>query len=198
MRKIDAVNIVLTSNGLGETTSVDTSGPSDAALASRLVDEEDLRIQMRGWHYNTRKDVELSPDNSGFIYLPTGTIRIDSCCADAWRNITQVGERLYDLDNNTFVFGSSVRVSYVLRFDIECIPEPVAQWIAARAAMSFFRRRGFRVNRELVNMIADTERQAMVAAYQFDADTSNLNLNDTKHMREVLGYRRADSRVFGA
>lgn len=62
MTKLDAVQEILRRSGLYVPPALDTDGASAAANAERVLDAEELAVQSRGWHYNTRRKVQLSPD----------------------------------------------------------------------------------------------------------------------------------------
>ena len=71
------------------------------------------------------------------IIIPTGCISIDTYGADEWRNFTQLGNYLYDLDNNTEQFDQGYKFEYVLRYNLGCIPHEIAEFIVSEAAVSF-------------------------------------------------------------
>lgn len=187
MTILEGINIVLGGNGLRRTTKRDSNGNSDVSEAELILDEEDLRIQGMGWHYNTYRDVTLSPDGDGFIMVPDTAIVIDSDQEDAYRNVTQQGGRLFDIDNNTFTFTGDLKVRYFRRMEFDCIPQMMAEWIAASAAVTFNERFG---RGNFLPRLQRAEETARVRAQQFDADTSNLNLNDTTDAFLARGGRR--------
>lgn len=47
--------------GLLPIGSLDTGGGSTPGIAERVLDDVELRVQARGWHYNMRRNQELSP-----------------------------------------------------------------------------------------------------------------------------------------
>ncbi len=199
MTKLDAVNLILTKAGMTRVSSLDTGGPSRAAEAERCLDEDELRIQMVGWHYNARRDVELTPDPStSRINIPTGCLTIDSFGQDAWRDITQRGDVLYDVDNNTYAFTGSLRVDFTERFDFDCIPLPVRTYIALTAAMTFFTNLpvGMRDYMRLRTLTADLQ-DAKTAANQFNDTKANTNLLNTASAREMRGDRTPHTNMLG-
>lgn len=194
MTVLEAVNIILSTAGLGQVANLESNQRSDASYAERTLNEVELRVQKIGWNYNTREDVELTPDGDSKIEVPTGVIWIDSHGSHAWRNITQVGSRLFDRDNNTSNFTGTLRVRYVLRFDFDCIPHPVADYIAAEAAYEFARRHGPRfIQPHQVGFVVaharDLRNRARNDARRYEADTANINLLDTPNVRAVEGAR---------
>lgn len=187
MTKLEGVNWVLRGVGMAGTAALDTSGNSDAAHAERILDEVEQEIQSRGWYYNTRCKVSLTPDGSDNILLPDGVLTIDSDYTDAWRKVTQVGGKLYDLDNNTDEFEGNLIVTYVLRYDFGCIPPPIQHYIACVAAMRFNETpRGHPTRRV---KLARDEASAQAMANRFDQDTSDTNILHTNDAEMVRGRR---------
>lgn len=199
MNKLAAVNMILSKAGLNRVSTLDTNGNSDAAEAERVLDEEELRIQTEGWHYNMREDVELERDSaSGKIYLPVGCLTIDSDNFDAWRNITQIGDHLYDRDENTDEFdeGTTLRCSYTLRYSFECIPIEVRTYIALAATKTFIENRP--LTREKFARLQVLERdvdRARLTALQINGDREDVNTLNTTSARRTRGNR---SRVLTA
>ena len=108
MTKLEAVNFILKRAGSYPVPALDTNGSSWASHAERMIDDEDLRIQTMEWHYNRRTNVTLSPAGDSKIYLPTGCLTIDSFGSSASRNVTQLGDHLYDLDENSETFDEDI------------------------------------------------------------------------------------------
>lgn len=197
MTRLEAVNLILSACGLGAVANLETATKSDAASAERVLNEVELRVQKVGWNYNTRSDVEIEPDADSHIVGPTGTIWMDSDAGDAHRNLTQLGSRLYDRDNNTDEFTSSVHVRYILRYDFDCIPHPVADYIASEAAYEFARRHGRRFVEPgqlgfVISACREQRGRCRVEARRYESETANINLLDTEHVRRIKGDRLAE------
>lgn len=195
MDKLAAINEILMRCGLGTVASLDTGNRSDAALAEIVLDEVDLRIQGKGWSYNIRENVELEYDGSGYIMVPSGTIWIRSGGQDAWRDVAQVGGKLYDRDNNTDVFTSNLYCDYCLRYDIECIPFEVRQYIVVAAAEEYLTRYGDRLMGPRaafakLQLIQKSLRSARTDAKRFEAETGSHNVLSTVEHKTAIGWRQ--------
>lgn len=198
MTRLEAVNIILSTCGLGAIANLGTATISEAGYAERVLNEVELRVQKIGWNYNTREDVEIAPDADDHIVAPVGAIWMDADPERTGRNLSFVGNRLYDRENNTDKFTSSVRVTYVLRYDFDCIPHPIADAIAAEAACEFARRHGRRFIEpsQLGFVISSAERQRLrtrVEARRYESDTANINVLDTPDVQAVKGNRDGES-----
>lgn len=92
MTKLEAVQEVLRRNGIKPASALDPNGDSTMGQAERILDAEELNIQTRWWHYNTRTDIEVSPS----LYTFTGadwtaaskTLTKTGAFADAWAGQT--------------------------------------------------------------------------------------------------------------
>lgn len=196
MNKLQAVQKILRSNGLQPRNQLDTTGASDMADAERILDEVELEIQARGWHYNTRKKVQLSPGTGDRIEIPEGVIAIDTDYTSSSVNVTQQGQFLYDLDNNRDTFTDSVYVSYLIRFEWDCIPYPIREYIAAEAALRYHnarvKRSGATVN--FRQGLYDWLNRAEAQAKQFETTASDESILDTPLLRRVRG--RSNHSIF--
>lgn len=183
MTKLDAVNIVLTSNGQRPMSELHTGSTSIVSEAERTLDQVELEIQTKGWHYNTLRKVTLTPDVDNHIVIPAGVITIDTDDTDASKDVTQQGDHLYNLDDNTDEFTDPLSVTYVQRLEFSCIPEPFKQWIAAEAAHVL----GKNYHPEQWarnNNLAASAALRKAEAQRFNGDKSNANvLNNVDAVR---------------
>lgn len=186
MTKLEAVREILRSAGLGEAPALDTGGASNASFAERLLDEQDLEVQTDGWLFNTRTKVRLTPDIAGIIIMPAGSITIDSDDVDYYRNITQLGRRLFDLDKNTGVFTDPITVTYTIRFGFDCIPQPVQKYITRRACERYNDQYG---RLERARALAVETNRAYAAAMRFDEASTDVNLVRSWASGMVRGQR---------
>jgi hypothetical protein len=134
--KLEAVNAMLDAIGEDPVNQLG-SGLSDAELALRKLNEISRDIQAVGWEFNTEFSTTLTPDINGYITLATNVLKFDSVDADATRRIVQRGSRLYDLDNKTFIFSSSIKADVVYEYDFEELPYTLRAYVLARAGRIF-------------------------------------------------------------
>jgi hypothetical protein len=190
MTKLEAVNIILRGMGRAGTAALDTGGNSEAAQAERTLDEVEQRVQtMYPWYFNERFDVTLSPDVDDHITLPTGALVIDAYGPDGYREVTQVGSRIYDKDNNTDEWDADLRVVYQLRYDFGCIPPPIQEYIAAKAAREYNDRYGEQRNTRRKAELERKEMEARAAANRFDDQSADVNLTWSWEADGIRGRR---------
>lgn len=144
--KLEAVNTMLRVIGQVPVLSIPDSGISDAAVASAVLDEYTKELQSTGYDFNTDTEKELTPNVDGFILIPDNVIRVDISRCYRVRNIvfrpTSEGRRLYDQDDNTFVFDDDAKVivDWVFTQDFEYLPETLQRYVIIRSARVFANR----------------------------------------------------------
>lgn len=163
-------------------TALQTGLASDAGEAERILDDCELEVQSQGWHYNTRKDVTMTPNGDDEILVDSTVIEIDTYGVDVEMDVANVGGKLYDLDDNTFSFDDTIKVWYTLRYDFVCIPLQIRTYIAKYAAFKFAELRG-----TVTQTIYDDYILARSRANSFNSRSRNDNMLDTVHHRRVRG-----------
>ena len=132
MSKLEAVNICL--NAMGEPSINSLDGAAiDAQMASDLIDETSRSVQAMGFYWN-REAFTLTPNAAGEIVLPSNTARVDTIDGDKSISVVQRGTRLYDLENNTYVFDKSLKVDLILILAFEDLPLAAKNFITMRSA----------------------------------------------------------------
>lgn len=186
MNMLEMVRAVMLDNGLGEPTALNTGGPSDAGTAERIIEREAQTVLLEdAWAFNVKGKLALTPDGSSHIQVPDGTLIIDVDDADMWKNVRQVGDRLYDFDNNTDEFDQDVSIMVTLRYGPECFPMHMKQYLVARAsrAMAAFRKDSARFN-----YLQGLERDAFIRARQVENDLQDVNITNTDGVQGAAGH----------
>lgn len=139
--RLDAVNRMLSAVGQLPVASLSGGLPADATMALAILNEIDLETQMRGWHFNTEKQLLLK-DGGGKIAVPANTARLS---VDKYKysskNITIRDDggtmRLYDKQAHTFVLNTDIEALVVTLFDFEQTPEAFRRYVTLRSARIF-------------------------------------------------------------
>jgi hypothetical protein len=189
--KLDAVNYILMRNGEGPVSVLDTGGSSAAARAERTVDLSEWEIQAEGWRYNTRENVDLSPDTNGKIAIPFGVFHIDATGDSTDTNVVQQGDYLFDQTNNTDVFEDPVTTSYTLRMDWCHIPPMIRRLIAAVASERYNEQHG-RVPEKYARQrdLAQNTMKVRLSAERDEGDTADINILTSPHALALKGRTR--------
>jgi hypothetical protein len=187
LTKLQMVQRVSEMCGLGAPSSLDpTSTSSVYATIERFIDEHNRQLQNENrWSVSVEDNVTLTPDTvTGEITVPVGAMVTVSSKSDASRNIIQRGSKLYDLDNNTYVFDGDliVKVSYL--YDVECLPEHLQSLIAARAAVQFTE---FRIDTTRYAVVQEREKKAYQTAVRVEGDILKPSVAGTERSLRVLG-----------
>jgi hypothetical protein len=112
-------------------------------------------------------DGQIKIDNGVLIYLwPLKE--------SASRMIVQTGRVLFDQDANSDIFSSGLTVSYKIAFDIGCLPEHIATFVADSAAVQFIETYPGADRNLYRPAIAAREQSARVAK---SIDTMQANVN---------------------
>jgi hypothetical protein len=72
--------------------------------------------QLRGWHWN-REVHSLSPDINGNINLPNNVAKVDTTGIDYPVDVVQRGLRLFNIDDNTYVFTRPIKLQLYVILD---------------------------------------------------------------------------------
>lgn len=135
--ELEAVNLML--NAIGETrvVTLDAATHEDAGDALRLLRHWNMTVQEEGWRFNTRYDVLLTRDADGFIFPPANTLNIEAAGRDSDKNVSYIDGKLFDLDNNTFVWTEDIYTTQTLLYDFGQLPQSARNYILQCAGLEF-------------------------------------------------------------
>lgn len=137
MTKLQAVNRMLRSANEYPVVSLTDDGVNDTNIAEDVLDETNFMVQIEGQNCNTTEE-ERHPTTEGYILLPDGTLHVEAMDEDRGINVTVRGARgdmkLYNVDDNTFVFEDSIKLKMVIGLDFEELPTPMQYWVTDMAA----------------------------------------------------------------
>lgn len=132
MQKLTVVNRMLaTIAEKGLTSLTDTHRMLADCLDN--LDEANRQIQADGWWFNM-ETVTLIPNNvdSG-LYLPNDCLSVRT----PTRNLVKRGNRVYNLDEGSYIFTTDLEVELIREVEFEDLPEIAASYIAATAVLQF-------------------------------------------------------------
>jgi hypothetical protein len=124
LSKLDAINRMLRASGEYPVSTLAVTGSNDVSMAIQTLDEITMQCQLTGLNCNTVIET-LSPDSSGKIYIPDTVLAVDTVDVDINRNIVQRGRNptyLFDVDENTDVFTTTVKVKITYALPFEDLP----------------------------------------------------------------------------
>ena len=160
VNELQAVNMLLAAIGESAVSSLETATTVDVTQAKNLLSNINREVQQKGWHFNTEWDVVLSLDSDSRIPLGISILSIYSPTKLTTIRGREGSPFLYDLDNNTFTWETSINDAITITLlDFEDIPQTARQYITSKAARIFQEEIIGQVSAESVN------RQEEVEAY---------------------------------
>lgn len=137
LSELQAVNKMLATIFEAPVNSLDNPSVSDAAIAKNTLDEVRREVLIKGWDFNTERNVSLAREAvTNYVPIPNNTLFVDSEDSDP-HDVTQRGMKLYDKVNHTFVFNASVVVQIRYLLDWDELPEAAKHYIMVMAARRF-------------------------------------------------------------
>lgn len=185
--QLESVNVML--GHIGESPINTLSGilPISATTALACLNEVSKEIQSEGWHFNSERNVTLSPDSdTNSINVPADAVQVDA--DDTSVDIVQRGSVLFDRADNTDTFTKSIKVNLVRLLDWDSLPEEARRYISLRASRIF---QGRTVgSRELEALIARDEYQARSRLEESDYGGSDRTIFDNFDAAIRIGRNR--------
>ena len=198
--KLQGVQEVMRRMGKHPADALDTGGASVEAHIERVMDDASLSVQSEGWYWNTKYDVEVSPDGddgdkikvSELEGVSVAVFHVDTHGDDADKDVVRKGDYLYDLDENTDAFSSSIKIRYSFERAFSEVPDSFQKWIIALAGFNFNRYYVGSQNADsaLQIEIGDSRRQAT----REEIRARDVNVLNTQEMQHIRGRRTTPDR----
>lgn len=174
--ELEAVNTILAVIGESPISSLqEGAAVADAVTARSTLSEVCRAVQSRGWHFNTDKDVTLTPAAyTNEIIVPLNCLRVDTTEEYKDNDVAHRGTKLYDRRKQTYQFTTSVKVDMVVLLPFEELPETARHYITIKAARVFQSRT---VGSDaLFQFTAVDERDALAALKRAEGITGDYNI----------------------
>ena len=186
--ELDAINTMLTTIGESPVNSVNAS-TADTRIAQLILGEVDRATQIKGWNWNTEKEVTLTRNGSNEIVLANNVVRVDVSRQEYPDvEVVQRGNKLYDKKNKTFIFSKNLKGELVYLLPFTDLPEQARYYIVVRSARLFQQR-----------MIGDStgsafsaeeETTALMALQDSEDETADHNIFNNYDVAKVIAHRR--------
>ena len=174
--ELEAINTILSVIGESPISSLsDISSVADAVTEQSIVSEVSRQVQTKGWHFNTDKEITLSPDTySGEITVPSNCLRVDSTTDDREVDVVNRGSKLYDRRNHTYKLNKQIKVDMVVLLPFTDLPQAARHYVTIKAARIFQSRT---VGSEaLYQFTATDERDALIDLKKAEGVTGDYNI----------------------
>ena len=137
MTEIQAINIVLECGELSPVSAIAEGINTDSNRAYVKLIEKISEVQAKGLHCNTQYEVTLAFDAiTGYVPVAGTVLNIEAYELEVLR-VTQRGDYLYDLTNNTQVFTADVVCNITYELAWADLPLHVQSYIAQYAGRIF-------------------------------------------------------------
>ena len=134
--ELPAINQILTSCGQAPVTTLDQTNP-EVAIAYDTLLQVSREVQSEGWTFNKEYHYEFNKDTNNEISIPNNIIQIKLTenAQNAPYHAVRRSGKLYDRQNHRFTWEySPLECDVVWEFDFIDLPEPVQNYIKARAS----------------------------------------------------------------
>lgn len=182
--KLDAINIMLSCIKHAPLNTLEGTKSSFTVAAETLLDNETVRVQLKGYDFNTEEDYPLNPDVDGIIKIPENVLRIQ--IPQIYKNQYVVRDnKLYDKYNHTFNISHPLFITIIFGLTFDELPEVVKRYITMSAAFKF-------TKRELGSETASgyTQQDLLEAAsdlLEYELDLGNYSMISEFYTREIRG-----------
>ena len=134
--ELPAINQILTSCGQAPVTTLDQTNP-EVAIAYATLLQVSREVQSEGWTFNKEYHYQFNKDSNNEILIPNNVIQLK--LSENAQNMTYDAVRrqgkLYDRQNHRYTWEySPIECDVTWEFDWVDLPEPVQNYITARAA----------------------------------------------------------------
>lgn len=192
--KLGAINSMLALTGEDAVNSLTTNLSAEVALAIRTLDEANLNLQSRGWHWNTFYKVTITPDaNSRFVWQ-ADWLKVDTD-PGKYRNVDLVrqGGFLHNrYKDSNVVAKSSLEVTLTRFIDWEDLPEEARQYLRIKASRVFaYQALGDELRSGYAKVDEDDAMELLITA-----DTEQADYNFEAQGTPAEAHRLAASRLF--
>jgi len=135
-QELPAINQILSSCGQAPVTTLDQTNP-DVAIAYDTLLQVSREVQAEGWTFNKEYHYEFTPDTNDEILIPSNIlqIKLTENSANMDKDGVRRSGKLYDRHNHKYTWtDETVECDIVWEFDWVDLPQPIQDFIVARAA----------------------------------------------------------------
>jgi hypothetical protein len=186
--ELEAVNLCLAAIGEAPVNSLTVTGLSDETTALQKIREASLELQTRGWSFNQDRERVITRTVEGEILQPSNALHFDVSRVEN-RNGVIRGGKLYDVDNNTFVWDRDLKCDVIYMFAFDDLPAAARWYIAVRASRLFAR--ATVGSRETEAYTADDEQRAWILFRKLENRAADRNV-----YRNNIGLDRSSDYVY--
>ncbi len=176
--KLGMVNTCLL--GIGEiplaagTVLTNLQPGTDGAIARDVVATTIIQVLTKGWYFNMDVNFPFIPDEDDFIIKPPNLLRIDAGRTNNRNIVTLRGNRLYNMETQSYKFPEVTELDAVWIIDYEELPQQAYNYIALRAARKF--QQAVVGSSDLYQFTVTDEQEAFIDFQREDLQYRDINL----------------------
>ena len=186
-QELPALNQILSSCGQAPVTTLDTTNP-DVAIAYDTLLQVSREVQSEGWTFNKEYHYEMTPDTDDFILIPNNIlqIKLTENSANMDKSAIRRSGKLYDRQNHTYKWtDETVECDIVWEFDWVDLPQPIQDFITARAATLVSQR-----------IVGDTEQYQMLQQQEAFARAMALEYETQQGQFTFFGHPQGQQNYY--
>ena len=173
--ELSAVNAILGAIGQSPVTSIDKTNP-EIGFIYNILRDSNVDVQNEGWHFNTEKHVEYTPDGTtGKIQIGSDILKMD--ITDGWidrtHDVVKRNGYLYDKQSHTDDFSdhATVKLDVTRLITYDNLPSPFKRYIiyksATRAATQLVG------NPQLAKLLQQQEMMSRATCMEYECNQGN-------------------------
>ena len=171
--KLEAINDILSCVGQAPLDSLEGTKSYFTMAAENILENENKRIQLLGWDFNTEEHYTLHPDINKHIQIAEDMLNVKVSQIYGNRYVIRK-KKLYDKYEHTFEILHPIEATVVFRFDFEDLPEPVSAYIKMSAAYKFCKKE--LGSEKACQYTQEDLGEAYVGMQEYELDTGNYNI----------------------
>ena len=176
--ELSAVNSILGAIGQSPVTSIVKDNP-EIGFIYNLLRDANVDIQAEGWHFNSEKHVQYTPDSvTGKIAIADDVIKLD--VTNGWTHrrydVVKRGGYLYDLFDHTDDWSdhTTIDLDQIKLITFEDAPLVFQRYIVSRASRMAATQ--LVANPQLVQMITTQEGMARATCIEYECNQANHSM----------------------
>ena len=190
VQELPAINQILSSCGQAPVTTLDTTNP-DVAIAYDTLLQITREVQSEGWTFNREFHYDFIPDDNDEILIPSNVLQLKLTKNTSnmdYDGVRRQGKLYYRFNHRyTWPNHEKVECDVVWEFDWIDIPEPIQQFIVARAASITSQR-----------IIGDTEQYEMLQQQEAFARATALEYETQQGQFTIFGHPNEQTNYYPA
>jgi len=181
--KLEAINEILSCVGEAPVNALNT-GYVTSDIAENILDSTSREVQSKGWNFNTDTNMEIVPDTTGKLILPSNTLKADGDTTSTTQDWVMRDGKMYNRITHSYTSDTPIKVTLLTLQDFEVLPEAARRYITLKSARLMQDRTMGLGNLHQFNM--QDEHAALVELRDMETDVSDFNIFDSFDTYQII------------